>query len=158
MPGILTALQSWTRDRLLMGFAIAKIGKNEALRRLTALGLGIRRAVGLKRYTEYEAIPVKSKRLNLLKTGAPMARRDYTEAFGVMTRRYRYTTEVSLFIKETGEIKSMFTSIISDKPLLPWQVAQQSEAAITKLKKLYAADLVGQWIEKAEHRDGDAWD
>ena len=158
MPILLTALQKWTRDRALMGFAIARVGKNEALRRLRALGLGIRRAVGLKRYSEYEQITAKSKRLNITKPGAAMRRMDYTEAFGVMTRRYRYTTKVSLFIKETGEIKPMFTSIISDKPLLPWQVSQQSEEAITKLKKLYAAELVGQWIEKAEHREGDAWD
>jgi len=122
------------------------------------LGLGIRRATGLKRYTEYAQIPAKSKRLNLMKTGAPVKKPDYTEAFGIMSRRYRYTTKVSLFVRETGEIKPFFTSIISDKPLLPWQISEQSEAAITKLKKLYAADLVGQWIEKAEHREGDAWD
>jgi len=158
MPTILTALQKWTRDKLLMGYAIAGIGKNVALRKLTALGLGIRRAVGLKRYTEYEAIPAKAARVNLLEPGAPINRRDYTTAFGVMTRRYRYTTEISLFLKETGEIKPMFTSIISDKPLLPWQVAEQSELAIRQLTKLYAAELVGQWIEKAEHRAGDRWD
>lgn len=158
MPFILTALQKWARDRALMGFAIARTGANEALRRLKALGMGIRRAVGLKRYTEYAKIPEKSKRLNLMKTGQALRRKDYTDAFGVMTRRYRYTTEISLFVKETGEIKPFFTSVISDKPLLPWQVAEQSEAAITKLKKLYDADLVGQWIEKAEHRKGDAWD
>lgn len=143
---------------MLMSYAIKGIGKNVALRELQALGLGIRRAVGLKRYTEYAQIPAKAKQLNLTKPSAALERKDYTTAYGVMTRRYRYTTNVSLFIKETGEIKSMFTSIISDKPLLPWQVADQSEAAITKLKKLYAADLVGQWIEKAEHREGDAWD
>lgn len=141
-----------------MGFAIADIGKNKALRALRAVGLGIRRAVGLKRYTEYTKIPEKSKRLNLLAVDAPIPRREYTEAFGVMTRRYRYTTEISLFVKETGEIKQMFTSVISHSPLRPWQIARESATAITQLKKLYQAEIVGQWIEKAEHREGDAWD
>jgi len=158
MPGILTALQSWTRDRLIMGYAIKGLGANAALRALKVVGLGIRRAVGLMRYKEYEQIPVREKRINLRAPGVPMPRHDYTTAYGVMTRRYRYTTKISLFIKETGEIKDLFTSVISDKPLLPWQVAQASELAIKTLKKLYAAELVGQWIEKAEHRKGDSWD
>lgn len=141
-----------------MGAALRKIGANEALRRLKALGLGIKRSIGLKRYKEYQKIPERQKTINLLEAGQPIPRKDYTTAFGIMTRRYRYTTEVSLFVRDTGEIKQVFTSIISDKPLLPWQVSEQSEQAIKQLKKLYAADVVGQWMEKAEHREGDAWD
>lgn len=158
MPTPLTGLQLWARDLILRAWSVLKKGANVTLRRLEELGIGIRRKEGLKQYREYAQIPKKKGVIKHVKKRLMIPRSEYTTAFGVMTRRYRYKVGVDVYIRKTGEIKTLYTSMISNRPLSVGEVERMGRAVLLGLAGMYAATITKQWIEEAEHREGDAWD
>jgi len=158
MPIILTAFQKWTRDLVIKSWAIAGRGATKTLEHLKTLGLGIRRTVGLKHYREYAQIPARADVIKYIPKKFAIGRAQYTEAYGVMTRRYRYTVGSEFYDKATGKLKKYFTSMISDRPLLIGEIERTGADVLQGLAGMYDATITKQWIEKAEHREGDAWD
>ncbi|GAG78553.1 unnamed protein product, partial [marine sediment metagenome] len=125
---------------------------------LESIGLGIRRKEGLKHYREYAQIPKKKGVIKHVKKRLMVPRAEYTTAFGVMTRRYRYKVGADLYIEKTGQTLTRFTSMISDRPLSVGEVERTGDAVLRGLSGLYNAVITKIWIEEAEHREGDAWD
>lgn len=158
MPTPLSGLQLWARDMILRAWSVLKKGANVTLRRLEELGIGIRRKEGLKQYREYAKIPKKKGVIKYVKKRLMIPRSEYTTAFGVMTRRYRYKVGAKLYIEKTGKVLTRFTSMISDRPMGVGEVERTGSAVLRGLVGLYAAVITELWIAEAEHREGDAWD
>lgn len=154
----LTGLDLWARDMIIRAWSVLKKGANVTLEHLKGLGLGIRRKEGLKQYREYAQIPKKKGVIKHVKKRLMIPRSEYTTAFGVMTRRYRYKVGADVYVKETGEIKTFFTSLISNRPLSVGEIERIGNNVLHGLAGMYAATITKQWIEEAEHREGDAWD
>lgn len=155
---ILTRFQKWKQDIVIMSSAITGIGANKTIALLKTLGLGIRRIVGLARYRSYAGIPAKADVIKYVPKRAMIGRGQYTEAFGVMTRRYRYTVSSEFYDKKTGELRTYHTSMISNRPLSVGEVERTGSNVLRGLAGMYDATITKQWISKAEHREGDAWD
>jgi len=158
MPTLLSGLQLWARDMILRAWSVLKKGANVTLRHLEGLGLGIRRKEGLKQYREYAKIPARADVIKYIPKKFMIGRAQYTEAFGVMTRRYRYTVASEFYNKQTGELKTYYTSMISDRPLSISEVERIGSDVLRGLAGMYDATITKQWISQAEHREGDAWD
>jgi len=158
MPVLLTSFQKWTRDLIIRSWAIAGKGASKTLEHLKTLGLGIRRAIGLAHYREYAGIPAKADAIKYVPKRAMIGRAQYTEVYGVMTRRYRYTVASEFYDKKTGTLKTYFTSMISDRPLSVGEIERVGGDVLHGLAGMYDATITKQWISQAEHRKGDAWD
>jgi len=158
MPRILTGLELWARDLIIRAWSVLKKGANVTLRHLKGLGLGIRRKEGLKQYREYAQIPKKRGVIKHVKKRLMIPRPEYTTAFGVMTRRYRYKVGVDVYIRKTGETKTFFTSMISNRPMSVGEVERTGAGVLRGLAGMYDATITKLWVEEAEHREGDAWD
>jgi len=158
MPLILTGFQKWTRDLIIRSWAVAGRGASKTIAHLKTLGLGIRRTVGLKHYREYAKIPARADVIKYIPKKLMIGRAQYTEAFGVMTRRYRYTVSSEFYNKQTGELKTYHTSMITDRPLSIAEVERTGADVLRGLAGMYDATITKQWISSAEHREGDAWD
>lgn len=158
MALLLTAFQKWTRDLVIKSWAIAGMGASKTIAHLKTLGLGIRRTVGLARYRAYAGIPAKADIIKYVPKKLMIGRGQYTEAFGVMTRRYRYTVSSEFYDKKTGELRTYHTSMISNRPLSVGEVERTGAEVLKGLAGMYNATITKQWISSAEHREGDAWD
>jgi len=158
MPLILTVFQKWTRDLIIRAWAVAGKGASKTLEHLKTLGLGIRRTVGLAQYREYTKIPARADVIKYVPKKLMIGQGQYTEAFGVMTRRYRYTVASEFYDKKTGTLKTYFTSMISDRPLSVGEIERMGDDVLKGLAGMYDATITKQWISSAEHRKGDAWD
>lgn len=158
MPIILTIYQKWMRDLVIKSWAIAGRGAGKTIAHLKTLGLGIRRTVGLARYREYAKIPARADVIKYIPKKLMIGRAQYTEAYGVMTRRYRYTVASEFYDKKTGKLTTRFTSMISNRPLSVGEVERTGADVMRGLAGMYDATVTKSWIESAEHREGDAWD
>lgn len=154
----LTSYQKWKQTLVIISGAIRGIGANKTLAILKSIGLGIRRTVGLARYRAYAGVPAKEEAIKYTPKQFMIGRGMYTEAFGVMTRRYRYTVASEFYDKATGELKKYYTSMISDRPMSVGEMERVGGDVLRGLAKMYDATITRQWVHKAEHREGDPWD
>lgn len=158
MPIIFTAFQKWARDLIIRSWAVAGRGAGKTIAHLKTLGLGIRRTAGLAQYRNYAKIPARAEVMKYIPKKFAIGRAQYTEAYGVMTRRYRYTVASEFYNKQTGELKTYYTSMISDRPLSVGEIERTGSEVMRGLAGMYDATITKQWISQAEHREGDAWD
>jgi len=156
-PG-LTNQQLWQREQFIKSSALKQLGANRTIEALKGLGLGIQRKAGLAAYRAYGQIPEKAERMKYVRKGYRFSRDMYTVETRFMTRRYRYTVEYDVRIKETGEIKKCYRSVINDKPMIPREIERQADIAMSEWYQDLPGDIVGSRPYSAEHRKGDAWD
>jgi len=158
MPTILTTFQKWTRELVIRAWAVAGKGAGKTIAHLKTLGLPIRRTIGLAKYREYAKIPARANVIKYTPKKHLIGRGQYTEAVGVMTRRYRYTAAVEVYCPKTGETRTYYTSMISNYPLSVGGVERTGADVLHGLAGMYDCVVIREWIDKAEHREGDAWD
>ena len=130
MAARLTVAQIWQREKYIKGAAIRGLGANKTLEALKGLGLGIKRAEGLRMYRGFAKIPEQQDRMKYVNKSARFSRDMYTVESRFMTRRYRYTMKFETYDKRTGEISEQATSVISDRPMTPGEIESEVDGAI----------------------------
>ena len=165
MPAILDNLKLFQRDTMIKSLALKGVGANETLRRLQAVGLGMRRKIFLKAYRTYADIPEKADRIKFTRKDKAIGRELYTEPVvtasgkpSFMSERFAYNVEFETFNPDTGDIRKQGHYMVSKVPLKPGQIESNFIDSLTDVVDRYKLTITSYMIKEAKHKPGESWE